>query len=929
MHIPQSTYRVQLNHLFDFKKLKEIIPYLAKLGITEVYASPIFKARAQSLHGYDVVDPNCINPELGSVEDFDDVLLQLKKYGMTWMQDIVPNHMALDSQNTMLMDIFENGADSDYTGVFDIDWNHSYENMKGRLLVPVLGKFYAQALEDGEIQLSYDEQGFKINYYQFHFPLNVGSYVQVLGHDMKELERQLVHNSDLIKLLGVINLFKALASQVGDISQSEQMRHAKTMLWQMYNQNSSVKDFINGNLAFFNNTNSKDHNFDPLDDLISQQLFRLSFWKVATEEINYRRFFTVSELISVRVEEEAVFNLTHKLILSLVKENKIQSLRVDHVDGLYDPENYLQRLSSQAADCYVVVEKILFPQEEMPRQWLTSGTTGYDFMNYVNGLFCQQDNKNEFERIYQTFTHMPGGYEDVLADKKRVIISKHLAGNIDNLAHQIKNISSKDREGRDITLYGLRRALVEVMAHFPVYRTYINSESVADYDVKYIKEAIEKAKEKIPGFFYELNFIQKFLLLQYGGCATDEDKVAWLNFVMNFQQYTSPVMAKGFEDTMLYVYNQLISLNEVGSSPQKFGFSREEFHAFNARKAVAMPHTMNATATHDVKRGEDVRARINVLSEIPQEWENCLKKWAELNKSKKTKVGKGFAPDDNDEYFLYQTLLGTYPVEKHQDAYVGRVKDCIIKSIREAKRHTAWIKPAEDYEQACLRFIEDLLNPSEDNEFLKLFVPFQKKIAAYGVWNSLAQTVLKITTPGVADVYQGAEFWDLSMVDPDNRRAVDFDKRRRDLQMLTEQGQKNLPECLTSLLADRINDRIKLFVVHHLLRARQVERELFEQGNYAPLTVEGKFKNHVVAFARKLAETAMIVVVPRFLCSVVNQGQLPLGQSVWEDTKIILPSDLAGTYRDVLTQQPLTVQSSVEAGTLLSVFPTAVLISKQ
>ncbi len=929
MHIPQSTYRVQLNHLFDFKKLKDIIPYLAQLGISEVYASPIFKARAKSLHGYDVVDPNRINPELGSLKDLDDVLLQLKEHGMTWMQDIVPNHMALDSENTMLMDIFENGEDSDYSHVFDIDWDHAYENMKGRLLVPVLGKFYAQALEDGEIQLSYDEQGFKINYYQFHFPLNVGSYVQVLGRDMEELERQLAHDSDLIKLLGVINLFKALASQVGDISQSEQMRHAKTMLWQMYNQNSSVKDFINGNLAFFNNTNQQDDNFDPLDDLISQQFFRLSFWKVATEEINYRRFFTVSELISVRVEEEAVFNLTHKLILSLVKENKIQSLRVDHVDGLYDPENYLQRLSSQAPDCYVVVEKILFPQEEMPRQWLTSGTTGYDFMNYVNGLFCQQDNKNEFERIYQTFTHMSGGYEDVLADKKRVIISKHLAGNIDNLAHQIKNISSKDREGRDITLYGLRRALVEVMAHFPVYRTYINSESVADYDVEYIKEAIEKAKEKIPGFFYELNFIRKFLLLQYGGSATDEDKEAWLNFVMNFQQYTSPVMAKGFEDTMLYVYNQLISLNEVGSSPQKFGFSREEFHAFNAQKAVAMPHTMNATATHDVKRGEDVRARINVLSEIPQEWESCLKKWAELNKSRKTKAGKVYAPDDNDEYFIYQTLLGTYPVEEKQEAYVERVKECIIKSIREAKRHTAWIKPADDYEQGCLRFIDAILDDSGENEFLKSFVPFQKKIAAYGVWNSLAQTVLKITCPGVADIYQGAEFWDLSMVDPDNRRAVDFDKRSQDLQMLMEQGQKNLPECLTSLLADRTNDRIKLFVVHHLLRARQVERELFEQGHYASLTVEGKFKNHVVAFVRKSSAAAMIVVVPRFLCSVVNQGQLPLGQSVWEDTKIILPPELGGMYCDVLTQKELAGQSSLEVGQLLSVFPVAVLISKK
>lgn len=727
MHIPRATYRVQLHHQFGFKELKAIIPYLASLGISEVYASPIFKARKNSLHGYDIVDPTCFNPELGTPEEFDALMAVVKKYQMTWMQDIVPNHMALDSDNSMLMDIFENGKDSEFFNYFDIDWNHPYENMKGRMLVPILGKFYAQALEEGEINLSYGEEGFKINYYGYHFPLNVDSYALVLHHDMAKLEHELANKPDLIQLLGIINLFKALASQIGDIAQSEQMRHAKRMLWHLYNNNSCVKDFITANLSFFNCKNGKGSSYDHLDHLISKQLFRLSFWKVATEEINYRRFFTISDLVSVRVEDEAIFNKTHKLIFDLMKADKIQSLRVDHIDGLYDPENYLKRLRRHMGDQYLLVEKILFPNEQLIETWPIQGSTGYDFMNYVNGVFCVTENKKTFDRIYQSFAHVSGAYDDLVCEKKRVIISKHLAGNIDNLAHHIKHISSHDRTGRDITLYGLRRALVEVMAHFPVYRTYIYNDTIDANDKSFIETAIKKAKKRIPEFYFEFDFIKKFLLLQYGPNVTDKDKASWIDFVMNFQQLTGPVMAKGFEDTMLYVYNPLISLNEVGGSPKRFGFTGEEFHAFNTQRMKVMPCSMNATATHDTKRGEDVRARINVLSEMPEEWDACITSWGQLNQEKKLTVDDVLAPDSNDEYFLYQTLLGSMPFNDKEAGFKERVKEYFIKAIRESKRHTQWIKPAEDYENACLHFVDQLLDDRKKQFIFRSFFTISKE----------------------------------------------------------------------------------------------------------------------------------------------------------------------------------------------------------
>lgn len=928
MRIPTATYRLQLNHLFGFKKAKEINAYLADLGVSDIYASPIFKARRGSLHGYDIVDPNQLNPELGEYKDFEELISELKKYGLFWLQDIVPNHMAYDSENLMLMDVLENGRDSAYFNFFDIDWEHYYESMRGRVLAPLLGKFYAEALENGEIKLAYDEKGLSISYYDLKFPLRIESYIDFLEHNINLLKQELTTNNyDFIKLLGAINLFKSLAAQEGDTAQSEQVRHTKSMLWVLYNSNTVIKQYIEDNLVFFNGKPGESSSFDALDKLIMRQLFRLSFWKVAAEEINYRRFFTVNELISLKVEDEAVFNQVHDLIFKFVDQGLFSALRVDHIDGLRDPAVYLHRLREKAKETFVAVEKILAPGERLPEQWPIQGTTGYDFMNLVNGLFCKQDNKRAFTKIYRSFADIQDSYEVIIHNKRRLIISKHLAGNIDNLAHLMKKISAKDRYGRDITLYGLKRALVEVMVTFPVYRTYINQESFSEQDSQYIREAIEKARKQLPEFLYEFDFIEKFLLLKYDSSLNQEDKKQWIDFVMNFQQYTGPLMAKGFEDTVLYIYNRLISLNEVGGSPDRFGFSIKEFHDFNAQKAVSGDFSFNATSTHDTKRGEDARARINVLSEIPGEWEANLKNWVKINKKKKTKINGGLAPDSNDEYFIYQALLGVYPFSGREEDFVNRIKAYIIKAVREAKRHTTWIKPDTAYEEVCTSFIENILEDPEQNEFIKSFLPFQKKLSFYGIFNSLSQTLLKICSPGVADFYQGAELWDLNLVDPDNRRPVDFEERKTFLSEIKAK-EEDLPGLIKDLFAHKEDGRIKLFTIYRLLKARNTFRELFQDGEYIPLEAEGKYKENIIAFARQNHNACCIVVAPRFLSKIAEENELPLGESVWQDTIISLPDGFPSEWESILTGQKLAGGRILNIGNVLDIFLVSLLIAK-
>jgi (1->4)-alpha-D-glucan 1-alpha-D-glucosylmutase len=932
MRIPVSTYRLQFNPSFGFKEAREIVEYLSELGISDIYASPIFKAREGSPHGYDVVDLGKLNPALGTPEDFEELIKELKNQKIGWIQDLVPNHMSYSGENEMLMDVLENGESSIYFNFFDVDWNHTYDSMRKRILAPFLGRLYGESLEDGEIRLIYDHNGFAINYYDLKFPMSMQSYLNIITYRSNTLRKRLGENNpDFIKLLGIFYSLKNLPAPGEDITQRyNQIKFIKRMLWELYMSNNEIRGFIDENIKIFNGEKGKPESFNLLDSLLSEQNFRLSFWKVAAEEINYRRFFSINELISLRIEDEAVFNHTHSLIFKLIKEGKFTGLRIDHIDGLYDPTNYLKRLWEKLGEVYIVVEKILDLEEELPHFWPVQGTTGYEFMNYLNGIFCDKRNEKAFDRIYSSFIDSTIIYEDLVAEKKRLIIGKHMAGDIDNLAHLMKRVSSKHRHGSDITLYGLRRALVEVIAQFPVYRTYSGQDVFRERDEIYIKEAVKKAMHTNPGLSNELDFIEQFLLVKFGEYLSEEEKNQCIHFIMRFQQFTGPLMAKGFEDTTLYIYNRLLSLNEVGGSPNKFSISLEEFHRFNKKRAELWPHSMNATSTHDTKRGEDIRARINVLSEIPKEWEINIKRWTRLNKKRKKHVNGKIVPDKNDEYFLYQTLIGAFPFyEDEYNNFVIRMKNYMIKAVREAKVHTNWLKPDTDYEEAFISFIDEILKPSDKNQFLKEFLPFQNRVAFYGVFNSLSQILIKITSPGVPDFYQGTELWDLNLVDPDNRSPVDFEKAKEFLRDIKKREKEDILTLMNELISTKEDGRIELFLIYKALKARNEKRELFEKGNYTPIEVNGKYKDHIVAFGRNLENTWAITIVPRLLTYLIKKGEFPLGQQVWADTYVNLPKGFRSLWTDAITTSAFEYEKTLPVGKILGHFPVALLINKE
>lgn len=920
--IPVATYRIQFNHSFGFQAAREIIPYLAELGISDIYASPIFKARKGSTHGYDVVDPDQLNPELGDEQDFGELIRELKNYGMGWIQDIVPNHVAYDYENRMLMDVLENGECSKYRHFFDIEWDHPCESIRGKLLAPFLGRFYGESLEDGEIQLRYGADGLSVNYYHLALPLKIESYTNVFTHQLSALKRKLGgDHPDFIKLLGILYVLKTLPSDEEIDERYDQITFIKRTLWELYTGNREMKRFIDANVQAFNGEKGNPESFNLLDNLLSEQLFRLSFWKVATEEINYRRFFNINELICLRAEDEDVFDRTHALIFQLIAEGKVSGLRIDHIDGLYDPTNYLKRLQERTGDLYIIVEKILSPEEELPPIWSMQGTTGYDFLNYLNGIFCKKESEKQFNKIYSDFTGFKVNYDDLVSAKKRLIMGKHMAGDVDNLAHLMKGIAARYRHGSDITLYGLKRTIVELMTQFPVYRTYINSEGFRESDPSYIREAVNRSIERVPNLLNELDFIERFLLLKFEDYLTREEKKQWIHFVMRFQQFTGPLMAKGFEDTVLYVYNRLLSLNEVGGSPDRFGTSLKKFHSLNRKRGSLYPHSLNATSTHDTKRGEDVRARINVLSEIPDEWERSLKRWNELNRGKKRTVNGRSVPDENDEYFLYQTLIGAFPFyESEYPAFIERVKDYIIKAVREAKVRTAWLKPDTEYEDAYISFVEEILR--EENQFLEEFMAFQRKVSHYGIFNSLSQTIIKITSPGVPDFYCGTELWDLNLVDPDNRRPVDFEKRISLLRDIMDTSYKEL-------LATREDGKIKLFLINRALQARKEKTEVFQKGSYIPIEAGGRFKEQIVAFARNQGDDWTITIAQRHPTALIKEGELPIGKQVWDDTHIILPKGVPAIWKDAITTQVIKGRETLLIGDVLEHFPVALLMSEE
>ncbi|MBE9136721.1 malto-oligosyltrehalose synthase [Nodosilinea sp. LEGE 07088] len=934
MRIPTATYRLQFNPAFGFEAAQGIVDYLQALGVSDIYASPIFKARAGSTHGYDVVDPTQINPELGGPAAFDALIETVQHHGLGWLQDIVPNHMAYDSENPFLIDILEHGPYSEYSDFFDVEWEHPFDDFKGKLLTPLLGDFYGRCLERGELTLDYDEDGLTINYYSLWIPLRIESYAGFLNHDLDRLARALGRSHpDFIKLLGILYMLKNLTQETTGRERKDQAQFIKELLWELYTSDTAVQEFIQHNLALFNgetDTTSSDR-YDLLDKLLADQFFRLAFWKVGAEELNYRRFFTVNELICLRIEDIKVFQKTHSLIAHLVKTGQIQGLRVDHIDGLYNPERYLRRLRTKCGeDVYVVIEKILEQDETLPEDWPIQGTSGYDFLNQVNGLFCQRANAAAFDAIYSRQVAETPDYEAWVTNKKQLIAATNLVGDVDNLGHLLKGLAGRYRYGRDFTLSGLREAILEVLVQFPVYCTYINEDGVSDRDRAYIQQAIAQAQRHIPQLQNELSFIEKVLTLDYEDLLSPEDQAAWLHFTMRFQQFSGPLMAKGVEDTLFYVYNRLISLNEVGGNPGIFGVTAQEFHQFNQRQLAQWPHTLNATSTHDTKRSEDVRARLNVLSEIPAEWDQQVQRWQTLNKACKLVTPKRTIPDPNNEYFLYQTLVGAFPFETNpQDysAFVERIKAYVVKAVREAKVYTAWLRPDEEYEAGFVTFVERILDDSKPNQFLAEFRPFQQKIAEYGIYNSLAQTLLKLTVPGVPDLYQGSELWDFSLVDPDNRRPVNYSDRLSFLQEIQRRCQTDLKSLLGDLRATRHDGRLKLFLITRTLAARQRYRAVFEQGDYQPIAVEGEQAEHMVAFARTYQGQTAIAIVPRFLTGLITPEQNPCGKTVWGDTALVLPTNLNGPWQDALTDVKHRDQPRVPIAKILQIFPVALLVT--
>lgn len=893
MRIPNSTYRIQFSSEFPFKSAEKIVGYLAKLGITELYASPIFKAKSGSTHGYDVVDPTQINPELGGQAAFDQLVSKLQSYQLGWLQDIVPNHMSYDANNLYLMDVLENGSDSDYVQYFDLAWNSPFGSSQEPILAPLLGDFYGSCLENGDIQIQYDQNGLTVNYYSLKIPLKLESYSTFIASNLGKLAKSLGRrHPDFVKLLAVLFVLRSLPSESGGKQRQDQSEFVKGMLWELYESNSEVKAFIDDNIRFFNGEAGNPRSVDLLDKLLSEQFFRLSYWKVGAEEINYRRFFTVNELISVKVEELKVFNETHNFLSQMVEQGKFTGLRIDHIDGLYNPKEYLDRLKEKNPETYIVAEKILQPGEDIPKNWNIQGTSGYDYLNYLNSVFCDVENEKEFDKIYQTIQERSLDFEQVALEKKHLILDKNLAGDLDNLAALLKDISLKDRYGNDFTINGLKRAIAEVLTQFSIYRTYTTEAGVSESDRTYIQTAIETARENAPFSQKELDFLEKVLLLDYDDSLIQTDKDKWLYFAMRVQQYTGPLMAKGVEDTAFYVFNRLISLNEVGGDPGRFGISAAEFHQFNQYRQQHWHTAMNASSTHDTKRGEDIRARLNVLSEIPDEWQAQLQKWRDLNAEHKVRGKRGNMPSANDEYAFYQTILGAYPFqESEMPGFVDRIEQCAIKSIREAKVHTAWLRPNQPYEEACSNFVKAILN---SDRFLTEFLPFQQKIAHYGLFNSLSQTLIKLTSPGIPDIYQGSELWDLSLVDPDNRRPVDFELRASFLDEI--QASTDRLSLIQKLLATRQTGQIKQFLITQVLKLRNQYASTFLNGDYLPLEVTGKFKNHIIAFARKDSEKTIVTIAPRFFSRLIQVEQLPIAE-IWEDTAIALPGT---SWRDAI-----------------------------
>jgi (1->4)-alpha-D-glucan 1-alpha-D-glucosylmutase len=825
---PVATYRLQFHKGFRFDDASALVPYLARLGVSHVYASPFLKARPGSVHGYDVVDPRRINPEIGSEASLNRLLRKLDTHGMGMVLDVVPNHMGvLHADNPWWQDVLEKGRASRYAKFFDIDWS------PGKVLLPVLGSHYGEALDKGEIRLVKERGEWKIAYYDYRFPLKKGS------------------------------------------------RQGK----------------IEDSLA--------------LHRLLEQQHYRLAFWRVASDEINYRRFFEIAELAAVCVEDEEVFDELHVLIKRLARKPGVDGVRVDHPDGLADPRTYLERLGTLfERPAWVLVEKILADHEALPADWPVHGTTGYRYANLLTGLFVDAAAEARFDRVYRRFTGEQRSFAELEHASRILVMSTTLAAELDRLAARLARIAAGNRRTQDYTQSGLRKALAETAARFPVYRSYVSERGVSGTDRRYIEWAAKAARRASriadPGIF---DFVRDVLTLDVAPPAGARRR-AMLGFAMRFQQFTAPVVAKGDEDTAFYRYQRLLALNEVGGNPRNFGLSLKAFHAASEDRARRWPFTMLGTSTHDTKRSEDSRARLAVLSELSSAWRLALRRWSLLNRSRRAEIEGVAAPSRGDEYHFYQALIAIWPAESPQ-ALRERLKAYMLKAVREAKQHSSWINPDLEYEAALERFVVESLR----NElFLKDLREVMPRLVHLGMLVGLSQALLKVASPGVPDYYQGTELWDFSLVDPDNRRPVDFDLRKKLL------GEKS------NLLKNLSDGRAKLHIIREGLRVRRKLPQLFHGARYMPLYADGGMEDKVCAFSLSDGKDTVIAVAPRLFASLLREGQpAPMGEGVWGESALILPQ---GDYLNALTGKRAG-DGRQRMRDLLADFPVALLVQSR
>ncbi|MDP3215105.1 MAG: malto-oligosyltrehalose synthase [Deltaproteobacteria bacterium] len=941
-HTLTSTYRLQFNAAFGFRDALALVDYLADLGVTDVYASPVLAAARGSSHGYDVVDHGRLNEELGAAADFVAFTDRLRLRGMGLLLDWVPNHMGIaNGQNRLWDDVLESGPASQYAEWFDIDWAPARRDLRGRVLLPILGDLYGDVLERGELQVVWEGERFRLAYFDRRLPLGSRTLLPLLESALARSALE-PDGAAAIEFESVIHAVRHLPEPAADDEPARRQRAREELVVRgrfarLVAGHPAVGAGVAAALAELNGEPGSPAGFDALDALLRAQCYRLASWRVAAEEINYRRFFDINDLAAIRMESRAVFDAAHALLFRLIDEGRVSALRLDHTDGLYDPYAYFEAVQRRfhrpdadpdaplnpddlARPLPLLVEKILEPGEHLPAEWPVDGTTGYEFANAVLGLWVDPRSEAALTALYQRFTGDRLDFEAHVYESKKHVAHYSFAGEITMLARALQRIASGHRRWRDFTLGGLTRALLETVAAFPVYRTYLREGAdYAEQDARWVRAAVSTARRANPALSDTLfTFLEDLLLLRAEG--SDEDRREYARFALRFQQLTGPVMAKSVEDTAFYRYGRLVCLNEVGGSPARYGTSVEDFHRQNSERARAWPLSMLSTSTHDTKRGEDTSARIAVLTEMPDEWRRRVRRWADLTADARASVDGVTAPSRGTEYLFYQAIVGAWPVgwdgREGRAAFAARVAEFILKASKEAKVETSWVNPNAAYDEALRGYVAQAL---ADDAFVDDVRDLCATVDPYGAANGLAQTLLRLCCPGVPDTYQGAELWNQSLVDPDNRRPVDFAARRRELSRIRAGiGDR---AALARALRDRYADgAIKLYVTHAALEARRAHRELFLRGDYE--AVVGS--DHVVAFTRGFGAERLFCCTARFSLRRTRAERPWAIGDAWGEEKLGLP--YAGTYRNVLTGAVLRARGRLRLAEVFADLPVALLL---